>query len=154
MSEERHIVGFETQTSHTARWAKWRGLWGWVFGAFILVPGVGHVAIGGYLLYMLLTAGVGAAGGALAGGLTSVGIPKDGVPKHEADFAPTGCSSSPTARPARWTKPRSCSDRPRTKVSTTTWAARCWRPPDLVQAHRHDRPRQDDRVFDFVGWPL
>jgi uncharacterized membrane protein len=86
MTEERHVVGFETQASHTARWAKWGGLWGWVFGAFFLVPGVGHVAIGGYLLYVLATAGFGAAGGALAGGLTAVGIPKDGVPKYEADL--------------------------------------------------------------------
>ncbi len=86
MTEERHIVGFDTPTTHTARWAKWGGLWGWVFGAFFLVPGVGHVAIGGYLLYVAVTTGLGVAGGALAGGLTAVGIPKDGIPKYEADL--------------------------------------------------------------------
>jgi uncharacterized membrane protein len=86
MTEERHIVGFETPTTHTARWAKWGGLWGWVFGAFIFVPGVGHVAIGGYLLYVLVTTGLGAVSGALGGALTSVGIPKDGVPRYEADL--------------------------------------------------------------------
>lgn len=51
-----------------------------------LVPGVGHVAIGGYLLYVLATAGFGAAGGALAGGFSVVGIPEDGVPMYEADL--------------------------------------------------------------------
>ena len=60
-------------------------LWGWIFGAFIFVPG-GVRAIGGYLLFMLLTAGVGAAGGALGATLTSAGIPKDGVPIYLADL--------------------------------------------------------------------
>jgi hypothetical protein len=86
MSQERHVIGFETQHSHAARWARWGGLWGWIFGAFIFVPGIGHVAIGGYLLFMMLTAGVGAAGGALSGALTSIGIPKDGLPVYEADL--------------------------------------------------------------------
>ena len=40
---------------------------GWVFGAFIFIPGIGHVAVGGYLLYLLATTGIGAVGGALAG---------------------------------------------------------------------------------------
>jgi Protein of unknown function (DUF1269)/Heat induced stress protein YflT len=86
MTEERHIVGFDTPGKHTAHWAKWGGLWGWVFGAFIFIPGIGYVAIGGYLLFLLASAGIGAAGGALGGALTSVGIPKDGVPKYEADL--------------------------------------------------------------------
>jgi hypothetical protein len=86
MSEERHVVGFETPGKHTARWATWGGLWGWLFGAFFFVPGIGHVAFGGYLLYLLTTTGLGLAGGALAGGLTSVGIPKEGIPKYEADL--------------------------------------------------------------------
>ena len=86
MSQERHVVGFETQGTHAARWAKWGGLWGWIFGAFIFVPGIGHVAIGGYLLFMLISAGLGATGGALGGALTSVGIPKDGLPVYESDL--------------------------------------------------------------------
>jgi len=86
MSEERHVIGFDTPGTHTARWAKWGGLWGWIFGAFIFVPGVGHVAIGGYLLFMLVSTGLGAAGGALGGALSSVGIPKDGIPRYEADL--------------------------------------------------------------------
>jgi uncharacterized membrane protein len=86
MTEERHVIGFETPGKHTARWAKWGGLWGWLFGAFFFIPGVGHIAVGGYLLYLLAGAGIGAAGGALTGALTSVGIPKDGVPQYEADL--------------------------------------------------------------------
>jgi len=86
MIEERHVVGFETQGTHAARWARWGGLWGWLFGAFVFVPGVGHVAIGGYLLTMLIAAGLGAAGGAVGGALTSMGIPADGVPVYEADL--------------------------------------------------------------------
>ena len=86
ISEERHVVGFETQGTRTARWAKWGGLWGWLFGALMFVPGVGSVAIGGYLLFMLATAGIGAAGGALGGALSAIGIPADGVPVYEADL--------------------------------------------------------------------
>jgi len=86
MSQERHVIGFETQGTHAARWAAWGGLWGWIFGAFVFVPGIGHVAIGGYLLFMLITAGLGATGGALGGALTSMGIPKDGIPVYESDL--------------------------------------------------------------------
>jgi uncharacterized membrane protein len=86
MSEQRHVIGFDTPEKRTARWAKWGGLWGWVFGALLFVPGVGHVAIGGYLLFVLMTTGVGAAGGALGGALSSVGIPKEGIPVYEADL--------------------------------------------------------------------
>jgi len=86
LAEERHIVGFETPGSHAARWARWGGLWGWLFGALMFIPGVGNVAIGGYLLFMLLSAGIGAAGGALGGALSAIGIPADGVPVYEADL--------------------------------------------------------------------
>lgn len=86
MTEDRHVVGFDTPHKRTARWAAWGGLWGWVFGAFVFIPGVGHVAVGGYLLYLLVSGGLGAAGGALGGALTSVGIPEDGIPVYAADL--------------------------------------------------------------------
>jgi hypothetical protein len=86
MSQERHVIGFETQRTHAARWATWGGLWGWIFGAFVFIPGIGHVAIGGYLLFMLITTGIGVTGGALTGALTSMGIPRDGVPVYESDL--------------------------------------------------------------------
>jgi len=57
-----------------------------IFGAFILVPGVGHVAIGGYLLFVLASTVTGALGGALTGALTGMGIPEDGLPVYEADL--------------------------------------------------------------------
>jgi uncharacterized membrane protein len=86
MSQERHVVGFETAGRRTTRWASWGGLWGWLFGALLFVPGVGHVAVGGYLLFMLTTAGIGAVSGALGGALSSSGIPADGIPVYEADL--------------------------------------------------------------------
>jgi uncharacterized membrane protein len=86
MSEERHVVGFETAGGRTTRWASWGGLWGWLFGALVFVPGIGHIAVGGYLLFMLTTAGIGAIGGALGGALSSTGIPADGIPVYEADL--------------------------------------------------------------------
>ena len=84
--EERHIVGFETPSTHTARWAKWGAMWGWLFGALFFVPGVGSVAVGGYILYLLTTTGVGLAGGALTGALTASGIPEGGIPVYVADL--------------------------------------------------------------------
>jgi uncharacterized membrane protein len=86
LNQERHVVGFDTAERRTGRWATWGGLWGWIFGLLIFIPGVGHVAIGGYLLTVLLSTGVGAAGGALGGALSSIGIPADGVPIYEADL--------------------------------------------------------------------
>jgi uncharacterized membrane protein len=86
MSQERHVVGFETADKRTARWATWGGLWGWVFGALFFIPGLGQVAVGGYLLFMLATAGIGAVGGAITGALTGLGIPRDGIPIYEADL--------------------------------------------------------------------
>ena len=83
LSEERHIVGFETSASHTKLWAKFGGMWGWLFGAFVFVPGFGHLAIGGYLLYLITTIGLGAAGGALAGLMSGMNIPDDGIPQYE-----------------------------------------------------------------------
>ena len=84
LSEERHIVGFETSATHTKQWAKLGGMWGWLFGALVFVPGFGHLAIGGYLLYLITTIGLGAAGGALAGVLSGMNIPDDGIPQYES----------------------------------------------------------------------
>ena len=53
LTEDRHIVGFDTPGTHTAPWAKWGGLWGWLFFAFIFIPCLGHVSIGGYLPFPL-----------------------------------------------------------------------------------------------------
>jgi hypothetical protein len=83
MTEERHIIGFDTPAVREARWARWGALWGALFAAFILLPGVGGVAVGGYLVYVLLTAALGAGAGALTAALSSVGVPADAVIRYE-----------------------------------------------------------------------
>ena len=86
MNEERHVIGTETGGRRTARWAGFGSVWGLLVGAFFWIPGVGHVAVGGYLLYILTTTVFGAASGALAGALTSIGIPEGGVLQYETDL--------------------------------------------------------------------
>ena len=86
LTEERHVVGFDTRARRTGRWTGWGALWGSVFGALLFVPGVGHVAVGGYLLWLATTGALGAAGGALGGMLSSLGVPEDGIPVYEADL--------------------------------------------------------------------
>jgi uncharacterized membrane protein len=86
MSEERHVIGTDTAMRRTGRWASWGGLWGVLFGALFWVPAVGHVAVGGYLLWLLTTGVAGTAGGALGGALTSLGIPREGILRYESDL--------------------------------------------------------------------
>jgi uncharacterized membrane protein len=83
MSEERHVIGFDTPTAREARWARWGALWGVLFGAFVFLPGVGGVAIGGYLLWVLMTGAIGAGTAALGAAFSSVGIPADAVIRYE-----------------------------------------------------------------------
>lgn len=61
------------------RWAQWGALWGWIFGAFVYLPELGHVAVGGYLLFDRLPAGRGSA----ARSLREVGLPS----AHSAVYA-------------------------------------------------------------------
>jgi len=83
MNEERHVIGFDTPNVREARWARWGALWGVLFGAFIFIPGIGGVAVGGYLLYLLMTGAMGAGAGALGAALSTVGIPADAVIRYE-----------------------------------------------------------------------
>jgi hypothetical protein len=83
MSEERHVVGFDTPAVREARWARWGALWGVLFGAFVFVPGIGGVAVGGDLLYLLMTGAMGAGAGALGAAFSTVGIPGDAVIRYE-----------------------------------------------------------------------
>lgn len=83
MNTERHVIGFDTHTEREGRWARWGGLWGVLFGAFFFIPGVGHVALGGYVLYLIMTGAVGAGAGALSAALSSAGIPDDAVIRYE-----------------------------------------------------------------------
>ena len=91
-----------------------------MFGAFVFVPGIGHVAAGGYLLFMLIAAGLGATGGALGGALTSTGIPKDGIPVYESDLPAELYLVIAHGTPATSTTPGPCSPRPPTSAWTTT----------------------------------
>jgi hypothetical protein len=86
MTTERHVIGFDTHAQREGRWARWGGVWGVLFGAFFFIPGVGHVAIGGYLLYLLTTGAIGAGAGAISAALSSFGIPDDAVIRYETDI--------------------------------------------------------------------
>ncbi len=86
VGQEPHVVGLEPRPTHIARGATWNGIWGWIMGAFLLVPGVGQAAPGRRLLFLPITAGIGTSDGPLVGTLTSMGIPTTGVPRYEADL--------------------------------------------------------------------
>jgi uncharacterized membrane protein len=86
MSEERHVIGFDTPAVREGRWARWGALWGVLFGAFIFIPGIGQLAVGGYLLYLLATAAIGAGAGALTAALSAVGVPADAVIRYETEL--------------------------------------------------------------------
>ncbi len=83
INTERHVIGFDTHLNREGRWARWGGAWGVLFGAFFFIPGVGHVALGGYILYLLTTGAIGAGAGAVAAALSTVGIPDDAVIRYE-----------------------------------------------------------------------
>jgi uncharacterized membrane protein len=83
VNEERHVIGFDTPAVREGRWARWGAVWGVLFGAFIFLPGVGPVAVGGYILYLLMTTAIGAGAGALTAALSTVGVPADAVIRYE-----------------------------------------------------------------------
>jgi len=89
---DEKIVGFYNAGDRIKFWGKkgafWGGLWGWLFGAlFMMIPGVGHVVVLGYLATIVVSAAEGAivVGGlsALGAALYSSGIPKDSVIAYE-----------------------------------------------------------------------
>lgn len=86
LHEERHVIGFDSTGVREARWARWGSLWGVLFGALVFLPGIGSVAVGGFLLFLLITAAVGAGAGALSAALSSVGIPADAVIRYETEL--------------------------------------------------------------------
>jgi len=89
---DEKVVGFYNAGDRIKFWGKngalWGGLWGWLMGAlFMLIPGIGHVVVLGYLATMVVSAAEGAivVGGlsALGAALYSSGIPKDSVIEYE-----------------------------------------------------------------------
>ena len=89
---EEHVVGYYNTGDRMATWGKFGLFWGWIWGllfgsAFLIIPGVGPVMVGGPLVSWIIGAletavmagGLTALGGALAG----IGIPKDSVLRYE-----------------------------------------------------------------------
>ena len=75
-----------------ASWGKFGLFWGWMWGilfgsAFLFLPGIGPVMIGGplvsWLIGALSTAAVVGGISALGGALASIGIPEDSILQYE-----------------------------------------------------------------------
>lgn len=89
---EEHVVGYYNTGDRVGYWGKmgafWGGFWGLLFGsAFLVVPGIGPIVVGGPLVGWIIGALEGAVvvGGisAVGAGLYSLGIPKDSILKYE-----------------------------------------------------------------------
>jgi hypothetical protein len=89
---DEKVVGFYHMGDRIKFWGKrgafWGGLWGWLFGGvFLVIPGVGHVVVLGYLAAAVISAIESAVvvGGlsALGAALYSSGIPKNSVVAYE-----------------------------------------------------------------------
>lgn len=89
---EENIIGYYNMGDRIATWGKYGAFWGWIWGvvfgsAFLMIPGVGPVIIGGPILTWIIGALETAilAGGfsALGAALVSFGIPKDSVLRYE-----------------------------------------------------------------------
>ena len=91
---EEHAVGYYTAGDRMKAWgstgAFWGGLWGFMFGGFFFIPGLGALLVAGPLVAWL----AGALEGALVlGGMSvlgaaflSVGIPEDSIVKYEVEL--------------------------------------------------------------------
>ena len=89
---EENVIGYYNTGDRMATWGKFGLFWGWIWGllfgsAFLFIPGLGPVMVGGPLVSWIIgaletavvTGGLTALGGALA----SIGIPKDSVIRYE-----------------------------------------------------------------------
>ena len=89
---DESVVGYYNTGDRMKYWGKqgafWGGLWGMLFGAFFIIPGLGPILVAGPLVAWIVGALEGAVvvGGlsALGAGLYSIGIPKDSVVQYEA----------------------------------------------------------------------
>jgi len=89
---EEQVVGFYNTGDRMAVWGKFGAFWGWIWGllfgsAFLFIPGIGAVMIGGPILSWIIGALESALviGGlsALGAALVSLGIPEDSVLRYE-----------------------------------------------------------------------
>jgi hypothetical protein len=92
---EEHVVGYYNTGDRVRYWGKlgafWGGFWGLLFGsAFLFVPGLGPIVVGGPLVGWIIGALEGAVvvGGfsAVGAALYSIGIPKDSILKYETSL--------------------------------------------------------------------
>ena len=86
---EEQPVGFVNVGDRMWAWGKlgafWGGIWGLLFGsAMILIPGVGPILLGGWIVATLQGALMVGGIAALAGALVSLGIPKNSVVEYES----------------------------------------------------------------------
>jgi hypothetical protein len=92
---EEHVVGYYNTGDRVRYWGKlgafWGGFWGLLFGsAFLFVPGIGPIVVGGPLVAWIIGALEGAVvvGGlsAVGAALYGIGIPKDSIIKYETSL--------------------------------------------------------------------
>jgi uncharacterized membrane protein len=91
---DENVVGYYNTGDRMKAWGKfgafWGGLWGMMFGAFFLIPGLGPILVAGPLVAWIVGALEGAAvvGGvsALGAALVGIGIPKNSVVKYETEL--------------------------------------------------------------------
>ena len=92
---EESVVGYYNTGDRVKYWGKmgafWGGFWGLLFGsAFLFIPGIGPIVVGGPLVSWIIGALEGATvvGGisAIGAALFSIGIPKDSIVKYEASL--------------------------------------------------------------------
>jgi uncharacterized membrane protein len=89
---EENVIGYYNTGDRMASWGKFGLFWGWMWGilfgsAFLFLPGIGPVMIGGplvsWLIGALSTAAVVGGISALGGALASIGIPEDSILQYE-----------------------------------------------------------------------
>jgi hypothetical protein len=89
---EEKVIGYYNTGERMATWGRAGLFWGWIWGivfgsAFLIIPGIGPVMVGGPLVSWIVgaleTALFGGGIGALGGALSGIGIPKDSVIRYE-----------------------------------------------------------------------
>ena len=89
---DEHAVGYYNTGDRVKFWGKlgafWGGIWGLLFSsAFLWIPGIGPLAMGGPLVSVIVggleSAAVAAGVTAVGAALYSIGIPKDSIIKYE-----------------------------------------------------------------------
>lgn len=88
---EDQPVGFVNTGDRMWSWGKygafWGTIWGLLFGsAFMIIPGIGHVMLAGYIIGALQGAFIGGSLGVIGGALASLGIPDNTILEYESEL--------------------------------------------------------------------